>query len=92
MSELRSLFEWPWAICGDFNVSRFLSEKINCRRTPTMEDFSDFIEDMELMVDFQLVVVVCDYTWIKGDRTNAASRIDRILVSKEWDDSFRKIK
>ncbi|WMV55230.1 hypothetical protein MTR67_048615 [Solanum verrucosum] len=86
----------PLLIAQQLNVQQFAKYmafvKEILRRTPTMEDFSDFIEDMELMVDFQLVVVVCDYTWIKGDRTNAASRIDRILVSKEWDDSFRKIK
>lgn len=42
------------AVCGDFNVTRFPSEKKNCsRRTPTMIDFSDFIEDMELL-DLQL--------------------------------------
>ncbi|KAG5593808.1 hypothetical protein H5410_035040, partial [Solanum commersonii] len=32
------------------------------------------------------------FTWFKGDNNNAVSRIDRILISKEWDDSFSKIK
>ncbi|WMV22580.1 hypothetical protein MTR67_015965 [Solanum verrucosum] len=35
---------------GDFNVVRFPSEKKNCNRiTKAMEDFSDFIEDTELV-------------------------------------------
>lgn len=53
-----------------------------------MVEFSDFIEDMELM-DPQLEGG--KYTWFKGDGNNAASRIDRFLFSKEWDDSFTKI-
>lgn len=32
------------------------------------------------------------FTWFIGDKNNAASRIDRILISKEWDDSFSTIK
>jgi len=54
-----------------------------------MIDFSDFIEDMDLL-DLQLEGG--SFTWFKGDNNNADSRIDRILISKEWDDSFCKIK
>ena len=46
-----------------------------------MIEFSDLIEDMDF-VDLQLVGG--NYTWFKGDNNNVASRIDRILISKEW--------
>ncbi|WMV58328.1 hypothetical protein MTR67_051713 [Solanum verrucosum] len=82
--------EGPWAICGDFNVTRYISEKKNCTvRTRGMKEFFDFIEDMKL-VDLQLEDVT--YTWFKGDQQEAASRIDRILISEEWDDKFQNLK
>ncbi|WMV46111.1 hypothetical protein MTR67_039496 [Solanum verrucosum] len=90
LSSVRGLMEGPWAMCGDFNVSRYISEKKNCnRRTKGMREFSDFIEDMEL-VDMHLEDAA--YTWFKGDQQEAASRIDRIMISKEWDDTFNNLK
>ncbi|WMV23105.1 hypothetical protein MTR67_016490 [Solanum verrucosum] len=90
VSAVRGLMEGPWAICGDFNVTRYISEKKNCTvRTRGMKEFSDFIEDMKL-VDLQLEDVT--YTWFKGDQQEAASRIDRILISEEWDDKFQNLK
>ena len=87
---IRSLIEGPWAVCGDFNVLRFISEKRNClRKTKDMREFSDFIEDLKLL-DTQLEDG--QYTWFNGDNQNIASKIDRILISKEWDESFNNIK
>ncbi|WMV30152.1 hypothetical protein MTR67_023537 [Solanum verrucosum] len=54
-----------------------------------MREFSDFKEDMEL-VDMQLEDAA--YTWFKGGQQEAASRIDRIVISKEWDDTFNNLK
>ncbi|XP_060210641.1 uncharacterized protein LOC132637591 [Lycium barbarum] len=87
---VRELMEGPWAVCGDFNVARFISEKRNFRRRRrSMVEFSDFIEDMNL-IDLQLEDG--NYTWFKGDNQDRASRIDRFLISEEWDDSFSNIK
>ena len=86
---VRSVFEGPWAVCGYFNIIRYPSEKRNCkRRTLGMIEFSDFIEDMDL-VDLQLVGG--NYTWFKGGNNNVDSRIDKILISKEWDANFSRI-
>ncbi|WMV13351.1 hypothetical protein MTR67_006736 [Solanum verrucosum] len=57
-----------------------------------MEDFSDFIEDMELQ---DLPLTGGSFTWRKwrkGDRQDIAARLDRFLISEEWEVSFRKIK
>lgn len=54
-----------------------------------MKDFSDFIEEMNL-IDLQMEDAT--FTWFKGDNQEVASRIDRILISKEWDDSFNNLK
>lgn len=46
----RCLFTGPWVLCGDFNTVRFPSEKKNCCRiNKSMSDFSNFVEDMELV-------------------------------------------
>lgn len=82
--------EGPWAICGDFNVATYASEKKNCtRRTLGMRVFSDLIEDLNL-IDLQLENA--KFTWFKGDNHQIASRIDRILVSQEWDDVLSNLK
>ncbi|CAN4116718.1 unnamed protein product [Withania somnifera] len=42
--------EGPWAVCGDFSICRFPSEKRNCqRRFNAMVEFSDTLEDLELI-------------------------------------------
>ncbi|KAG5617979.1 hypothetical protein H5410_017803 [Solanum commersonii] len=67
----------PWVVCGDFNVTRYPSERTNCHRlTGAMSEFSSFIEEME-MVDPPL----CggSFTWRKGENNICASRIDRFL-------------
>jgi len=90
IADVRGLMEGPWAICGDFNTTRYVSEKRNCnRRSRGMIEFSDFIEDMNL-IDLQLQDG--NYTWFKGDNHDTASRIDRFLLSEEWDDCFSNIK
>lgn len=51
---VRGLVEGLWDVCGDFNVTTFPFEKWNCnRKSRAMVEFSDFIEDMEL-IDLQL--------------------------------------
>lgn len=57
-----------------------------------MVEFSDFIEDMELIDPPPPQFRKGNYTQFKGEGNNAASRIDRFLVSKKLDDSFSKIK
>uniref|UniRef100_A0A0V0IIJ0 Putative ovule protein n=1 Tax=Solanum chacoense TaxID=4108 RepID=A0A0V0IIJ0_SOLCH len=90
LGAVRSLFDGPWVIAGDFNVVRSPSEKKNCIRiNKAMEDFSDFIEDMELE---DPPLIGGSFTWRKGDNYDTAARLDRFLFSEEWEVSFRKIK
>ncbi|KAG5611511.1 hypothetical protein H5410_022792 [Solanum commersonii] len=74
---VRSLFAGPWVLGGDFNIVRYALEKRNCSRTSVyMNDFSDVIEDMEL-IDPPLERG--NYTWARGSNLEAVSRIDRII-------------
>lgn len=53
-----------------------------------MIEFTDFIEDRNL-IDLQFKDR--PYTGFNGDSQLIASRIDRILVSEEWDEKFSNI-
>lgn len=70
----RDLCSGLWVLCGDFNTTRYPSEKKRCLRiNKAMTDFSEFIEDMELS---DLELKGNKYTWRKGDRQNIAVRLD----------------
>ncbi|KAG5610160.1 hypothetical protein H5410_021441 [Solanum commersonii] len=58
----------------------------NCqRRSTTIAEFSDFIEDLELI---DLPLEGGTHTWFKGDTNNVASRIGRIIFTTEWGVTF----
>ena len=77
--ELTGLMSWwdlPWCIGGDFNVTRFPSERSGGRRiSAAMREFSDFIFERGRM-DLPLTGGLC--TW---SNTWSWSRIDRFLIS-----------
>ncbi|WMV57930.1 hypothetical protein MTR67_051315 [Solanum verrucosum] len=87
---VRGLFSGPWILGGDFNIVRYASEKKNCSRNSIyMSEFSDMIEDMEL-IDPQLEGG--NYTWTGGNNAEYGSRIDRIMYSTEWGGKFNNVK
>ncbi|XP_070047419.1 uncharacterized protein [Nicotiana tomentosiformis] len=50
LASARGLFDGPWVVCRNFNTVRFPLEKKNYSRfTRAMTEFSNFIEDMELV-------------------------------------------
>ncbi|WMV37052.1 hypothetical protein MTR67_030437 [Solanum verrucosum] len=90
LGAMRSLCEGPWVVCGDFNTTRFPSEKINCiRLSRAMIDLSSCINELEL-IDPPLFGG--SYTWRGGENHRNASRIDRFLYSFPWDDMFLQIR
>lgn len=81
-------FRWAvtWCSGGDFNVIRYPHEKKGGRRiTPSMEKFSDFINGNELI---DLPLVGRKYRWSNNTERAAMSRLDRFLVSREWDEFY----
>lgn len=87
---MRSFCEGPWVVCGDFNTTRFPSEKINCSRiSGAMFDFSSCINKLEL-VDPPLFGG--SYTWRGGANKKKASRIYRFLYSFPQDEIFTQIR
>lgn len=90
MGAIRGIWSDQWVIGGDFNVCRFEAKRYNCnRRTKAMRNFSEIISDLQLI---NLSLLVAQYTWSRGENNLQASRIDRFLISTEWNESFKSIK
>ncbi|WMV54050.1 hypothetical protein MTR67_047435 [Solanum verrucosum] len=48
--QMKTSINGPWVVCGDFNVTRFASERTNCnRQNGAMTEFSSCIEDLEMV-------------------------------------------
>jgi hypothetical protein len=76
----------PWCIGGDFNATRFPSERLgNHRYAPSMEEFSRFIFDHGLM---DIPLMGGQFTWSNG---TSWSRIDRFLLSSGWEERFANV-
>lgn len=63
---------------------------LNCtRRSKAMNTFNFTLEDLGII---DLPLQGAKYTWFRSEDSLQASRIDRILISPEWNDNFRAIK
>ncbi|WMV31904.1 hypothetical protein MTR67_025289 [Solanum verrucosum] len=90
LAAIRGIWDGCWVIGGDFNVCRYEHERYNCiRRSQDMKDFSEFIQDMGLI---DLPLHGATYTWTRGEDFLQASRIDRFLISAEWNEFFGVVK
>jgi hypothetical protein len=88
-NELNGLMErWavPWCIGGDFNATRFPSERLgNLRYAPSMEEFSRFIFDHGLT---DIPLMGGQFTWSNG---SSWSRIDRFRLPSGWEERFSNV-
>uniref|UniRef100_A0A2N9GN59 Reverse transcriptase domain-containing protein n=1 Tax=Fagus sylvatica TaxID=28930 RepID=A0A2N9GN59_FAGSY len=86
VKNVRQQWAQPWCVFGDFNVVRFPSERLGCSRlSASMSDFSDFIDDLNLV---DLPLHGGQYTWCNGSSNPSMSRIDRVLVSSDWEEQY----
>ena len=80
--ELAGVLSWwdvPWCIEGDFNVTRFPSERSGgAHLDSAMMEFLDFISEQGLL---DLPLVEGSYTWSLSNDPPMWSRIDQFLVS-----------
>lgn len=76
-----------WVIGGDFNVKRFASEiSTGGRMMRGMNDFNNFIATRGLI---DLPMQGTSFTWSKNRDPPILAKLDRFLVSNDWDDSFK---
>jgi len=81
-----SWWELPWCIGGDFNVTRFPAERSrDVRLNVAMMEFSDFIFKHGLM---DLSLARGSFTWSNDQENPSWSRLDRFLVSPDWEVKF----
>ena len=68
---IQQLWDVPWCYIGDFNVVRFPSERLGgLRLTLVMENFSEFIEELNLI---DLPLEEGSYTWSSGSNQPSMS-------------------
>ena len=86
LSQVRARWPMAWCIVGDFNIIRYPSERLGCESfSPAMFAFSDFIESNSLV---DLPFEGASFTWFRDSGLPSMSRIDRVLVSLDWEEHF----
>ncbi|XP_077221629.1 uncharacterized protein LOC143855396 [Tasmannia lanceolata] len=82
-------FSGLWIVGGDFNTIRFPEEKNPVGRiTTSMRKLSDFILEHELV---ELPLEGARYTWTNNQDRLVLRRLDRVLISMEWEEHFQLI-
>ena len=78
-----------WCLVGDFNIIRYPSEMLGCESfSLAMFAFSDFIENYSLV---DLPLEGASFTWFRDSGLPSMSRIDRTLVSLDWEEHFENV-
>ena len=78
-----------WYLVGDFNIIKYPSERLGCESfSLVMFAFSDFIESNSLV---DLPLEGASFTWFRDFGLPSMSRIDRALVSLDWEENFENV-
>ena len=86
---IQQLWEVPWCYIGDFNIVRFSSKRLGeSGLTSAMENFSEFIEELSLL---DLPLEGGSYIGSSSSDQPLMSRIDRVLVSHDWEDHYSDV-
>ncbi|WKA06292.1 hypothetical protein VitviT2T_024196 [Vitis vinifera] len=89
LGNIRGLWNDPWCIGGDFNMIRFPNERRRGGRlSPSMRRFSEVIDDLDLR---DLPLQGGPFTWSGGLNNQTMSRLDRFLVSEDWESHFNGV-
>ena len=86
---IRGIWEGPWCLGGDFNITLAQGERSRQGRiTSAMRRFAEVVDDLGL-VDLQLQGGT--FTWTGGLNSLSKARLDRFLVTPCWLDQFSRV-
>ena len=86
---IRGLWEDPWCLRGDFNITLFPRERSSQRRiSSAMRKFAEIVNDLGLV---DLPLQGGEFTWNGGQNNQTWARLDRFLVTPSWIDQFSGI-
>lgn len=89
LSQVRARWPMAWCLVGDFNIIRYPSERLGCESfSLAMFAFSDFIKNNSLV---DLPLEGTSFTWFRDSGLPSISRIDRALVSLDWEKHFENV-
>ena len=89
LGAIRGLWGDPWCVGGDFNVIRDPMERNRKSRfNHSMRRFSQVTDELELK-DFPMQGGF--FTWRGGPNNGRMARLDRFLITEEWDCQFGKV-
>ncbi|RVW19996.1 LINE-1 retrotransposable element ORF2 protein [Vitis vinifera] len=87
LGAIRGLWDVPWCLGGDFNITLLQGERSRQGRiTGAMRRFAQMVDELEL-TDLPLQGGRC--TWNGGRGSQSWARLDRFLVTQNWLDHFR---
>lgn len=83
---IRGRWDIPWCNGGDFNEILFLDKRNKAtRRIRGMDVSGDFVDQNELI---DVPLLGARFTWSNFQESPSLSKLDRFLVSTDWDDHF----
>ena len=89
LGSIRGWWEGPWCLGGDFNEIFSPSERVRGGNiTPPMRRFAAIVNEMGLR---DLPLQGGPYTWSGGRNGRSMSRLDRFLVSSDWECQYSKV-
>ena len=86
---IKGLWDGPWCVGGDFNEVLFPNGRSRGGRlSNSMRRFSDIVNDLDLR---DLPLQGGPYTWRGGLNCSSMSRLDRFLVTADWESHCNKV-
>lgn len=84
---IRTSFQKPWYMGGDYNEIRNIKDRKGCiRRDSGMIEFNNFINQLELV---EVPMLGRRFTWCNSLDGERWSKIDRLLLDIIWLEKFR---
>ncbi|RVW43483.1 hypothetical protein CK203_095333 [Vitis vinifera] len=89
LGAIRGLWEEPWCLGGDFNITLYIDDRNRTGRiTSAMRRFAQIIDELGL-VDIPLQGG--SFTWSGGLNNQTRARLDRFLATPCWLDQFSRV-